>query len=857
MSFWNEEEIKVNISSAACMDWWDVSTGLTGAVVGAILKEGSDLTDSIKSLNLNSPFCTFNHLARKNTKTSFLGETIGTDLIKGLSLPFIKQYLSLKGIHYTAVESFGITAFNPLANAYNYMVDHYSFIYEGGSHMKDLGNGNTEIKNYIGTVQYNGNTCYVTSVGFDNSTDKQCYIYAYTVSETTGRRFVQGGSAYYPVEYTTYEFTEVKIPLSVEWTQNQFLYVSYFDNETRRIFHIDITEADEVLKKEYKNKRDIQFPTLVARRDAKRIDIAEKGLFDTTCKATKRLNLDWEDLVAQVNGDLSVIDKPTEEDRNYSENLNDNCKKIYLTLACDIAANSPYVKEYLFRLFKQIYFNNRGFILSPNSTGGEIDYSCQGYHHYIKYGNITYQRKTGKVCKIKHYATKSTKTTRMISQSTGQYSFQRQITDTHLCIYHQVDKDTYYEIIVDNPIHYTDAFNQDKDTHLPEFNNMEDVKLSEIKKIEEERKNQDDDEEDDPLGDPTEFIVPLFPEIVRKMGVLRGGTLVQLSLRFVWETKTKVKKKWWATKWFMVVRIVIYIILIVFQQYDKVAMIELTIEAMLEILLQILIALAIKVAIKLVCKIFKLDAMVEAFINMVADMAMIYCFSGGSQATQLSKMGAAMQVGVASMVVNKQFNLEGIANLLGSVALVSTAGSMADAAKAANLTETAALTATASVCTLQALALNPQFIGALSTKKWDMAIVQGVLAIASSVTLATSAVGTAFKLDSITVSEQLKIGNTDILKLNEDTFMDAIKSISINDVTEALGNGASLKAQRKFNASDNFMSMTNKLVRENRNLKRAESILTAHNNKAVLDMLVYKQLFDTEQETYKLMTFNA
>ena len=872
MSIWNEEKTKVYVNSSACVDWWEPSTGLLGAITEYQLNEGYELIDSLNNVILNSPYCTWYHLARKNSRTKLLGDAIGTDLDGGLSLDFIKSYLSLKGITYTSVESFGINAFLPIANVYNELVDNYSFVLTSGSHTQasSTGSGMAIKREYIGTVQYQGDTAYVTSVGFNNSTDKQCYIYAYTVSEEEATRMESNpGGAVYPVKYTRLTFTDIKIPLSLAWTQSQFLYVSYYDsNNTRRVYAENMDNTSEILQKEYDNKKDIQYPTLTARWGGQDIRTQNKEFFKQTCKMTRRTNLQWEDLVPQVNGDLSDLNKPTDKDKEYAKSINGDCKNIFLTLACDVAGNSPYIKEYLYKLWKHVYFKNTGFILAQNQSGGELGYSCHGYHHYIKYGKITYEKKKGKICKWHKYATKGDVTKTTIDYSIGQDTIKMQKEIRTLHCYYQVEKDYYYEITVENPVHYTDAFNQDKSTQLPEFDNTKDVTKAEIRKIVEARQEADDDDDlddeiEDLIGNPSEFVVPLFPVIVRQMGALRGGVLIQISLRFVWEVKKKIKKKWYQSTIFSVIRYIVYAVVLVVTGITTggtgtaAALKSMaTIQGLLEVAIQVLLSLAIKLAVKLVCKIFHLDKQVEAMINAIIDTARaVYAAYSEVPASDM----VAMSIGnsIATMVITKNFSFEMFADMVGGAATAGLGSMVASNSIAAGATNAMATLASASVMTTFTLATSPGFYQALNTHKWNQAILQGALAIASSAAMAHNFVANAGKGTTPTISsEDMKMGGNALMYSSfEAPQISNPLDVFKQEFTKGMDSVMTARNQEMQKRYSSYESKMEKLQRRNSNLDRVERMLTAHNNGVVLKMLVNQQLYESQNELINMYTF--
>ena len=371
-------------------------------------------------------------------------------------------------------------------------------------------------------------------------------------------------------------------------------------------------------------------------------------------------------------------------------------------------------------------------------------------------------------------------------------------------------------------------------------------------------------EEDDPLGDPTEFIVPLYPVIVRQMGCMRGGALIQIAQRNVWETKQKVKKKWWQSTAFMIIRYIIYVIIITINTiYSGGTATAPTFEALsaLEVIFQVLISLAIKLAVKLICKVFKIDANTESLINAVIDTArMMYAVSLDNTAVEAaqktgesvagaglggSSMALATSLGnsLGSMIINKNFSFQSFCDMLGGVATQGLA-SIGNQAFSGAMSAATAIAANASMVTVFTLATSPRFYNALNQRNFLAAIMEGMMAIASSFYLADSYYT---KLSLAGTSASQSTANLNPTKVMLEEFK--------NGASNALNTFSANRMQELQVQMDEYGERSKRLSHQNANLEKANRLMTAHNNQAVLRMLVNQSYYENLNELARLQSF--
>ena len=260
--------------------------------------------------------------------------------------------------------------------------------------------------------------------------------------------------------------------------------------------------------------------------------------------------------------------------------------------------------------------------------------------------------------------------------------------------------------------------------------------------------------------DPSEFIIPLFPAIVKLMGACKGSSLIMISLRGVWQTYKRIKKKWYATKAFTVVRIVVAIIIIYLTWGSGTAVAwaivaNATANIVINILIQTLIALAIKLAIKYVCKIFKLEGAWLTVANLVSTMCEIAVASSTGMGMTLTGISS----GLSDMVANQKLTLEGFADLLSTTAFMTVAPT------------------NPVVATTYKLLQDPKYLEAINTKNWSTVLIMTASTMAQSVAIAYAAEPS----DTTLQYETLKYGNTGLEK--EIPVLDKIGMSLANQIT--------------------------------------------------------------------------
>ena len=346
---------------------------------------------------------------------------------------------------------------------------------------------------------------------------------------------------------------------------------------------------------------------------------------------------------------------------------------------------------------------------------------------------MTYTKKQGHVCHWKQYATETKDVTthhtetRTIYGTTGPTTQLVSYSETHkvLYIYYQVSRDEYYEITVTGLIHITNAFGKEVKTDLPTFSNMKPRTRKEVQEIVENRKSLDEDGD----TDSSEFLIPLYPAIVRQLGVFKASSLISISLRVVWQAKKRIKKKWYATTGFTVVRIIAAIVVIICTWGAATPFViaaNAAINAIINILIQMLISLAIKLAVKYICKIFHIEGKALIVANVISTVLQTAVNQGlGADLSGGAMFSVGMGQGLADMVLNKQISLEGFANLLSTAAFNSIASINSDPLSAIDVTNPA-------IAVTYKLLQDPSFYDALQNKDWGSIFIKAASTMAEA-----------------------------------------------------------------------------------------------------------------------------
>ena len=735
--WFTEYETYYKVSTTPLCDDWSVSNLLNGAVYSSIISSQYTLSDTLKDAYLNSAYGKFNHIAKKvctnpkyyNTLTKPTGTNFNTKI----------SYSTLSNLLGISVTGFKISEANPVYHAYNYLKDTLAFEEESGTiHIQER--QRTVQYAYVGTVVIEDTTYYLERIYAQSNSLK---IDVFRVVKVNG----------------VYERETRTITLPIEYSEGTYIYVSYTEDNKTRIRPYSYSD-NPTLTKLFEDKLDYQYPTLYVKRDNFLISDKESKLTD---KLLRRTGMEWEDIYKQLSGDLSDIDNPSNSDREYSNSVGQT-NDIAITFGFDITCNNQLMIEYMYKLFRQYHMENS----FDTDTDGEIFYTHRKYSHKITWDTLTYTKKEGHICKWKQYACETKKETSYVPFTIPTYNGStttgiKEVTTKTFHIYYQVNKNEYYDISISGLNHASYISGKTINTSLPDINNMKKRTKKDIELI---LKSREGEELPDELQeeDPSEFIIPLFPAIVKLMGACKGSSLIMISLRGVWQTYKRIKKKWYATKAFTVVRVVVAVIIIYLTWGSGTSVAwaivaNATANIIINILIQTLIALAIKLAIKYVCKIFKLEGAWLTVANLVSTMCEIAIASSTGMGMTLTGISS----GLSDMIANQKLTLEGFADLLSTTAFMSVAPT------------------NPVVATTYKLLQDPKYLEAINTKNWSTVLIMTASTMAQSVAVAYAAESS----DTTLQYETLKYGKTGMelptigeSLTNQITSIDTIQTIA-------------------------------------------------------------------------------
>lgn len=735
--WFTEYETYYKVSTTPLCDDWSVSNLLNGAVYSSITSSQYTLSDTLKDAYLNSAYGKFNHIAKKvctnpkyyNTLTKPTGTNFNTKI----------SYSTLSNLLGISVTGFKVSEANPVYHAYNYLKDTLAFEEESSSiHIQE--GQRTVHYAYVGTVVIEDTIYYLERIYAQSNSLK---IDVFRIVKVNG---------FYERETRT-------IVLPIEYAEGTYIYVSYTEDNKTRIRPYSYSD-NPTLTKLFEDKLDYQYPTLYVKRDNSLISDEESKLTD---KLLRRTGMEWEDIYKQLSGDLSDIDNPSDSDREYSNSVGQT-NDIAITFGFDITCNNQLMIEYMYKLFRQYHMENS----FDTDTDGEIFYTHRKYSHKITWDTLAYTKKEGHICKWKQYACETKKETSYVPFTIPTYNGStttgiKEVTTKTFHIYYQVNKNEYYDISISGLNHASYISGKTVNTSLPDINNMKKRTKKDIELI---LKAREGEELPDELQeeDPSEFIIPLFPAIVKLMGACKGSSLIMISLRGVWQTYKRIKKKWYATKAFAIVRVVVAVIIIYLTWGSGTSVAwaivaNATANIIINVLIQTLIALAIKLAIKYVCKIFKLEGAWLTVANLVSTMCEIAVASSTGMGMTLTGMSS----GLADMVASQKLTLEGFADLLSTTAFMSIAPT------------------NPVVATTYKLLQDPKYLEAINTKNWSTVLIMTASTMAQSVAVAYAAESS----DTTLQYETLKYGKTGMelptigeSLTNQITSIDTIQTIA-------------------------------------------------------------------------------
>ena len=496
-------------------------------------------------------------------------------------------------------------------------------------------------------VNYNGTKVTETLVTVDGKDYifKECFLsqdntigMSYYTKHITG--YYQGSAQW------SYETFSKEIDATVYDPNDKYLYVSYSD-------------VDDIIHYWFYNLKDntyptinlvlskntpVCYPTFVLRDGYNRIDKENPRLFKDTQKTLRRLNIPWEDVVAQTNADYSGMrsserKRNEENNKEYKDNLG-NVEEILLTFAVDITDNDQRVMQYLFSLFTHLH--------KVGTKNSKLEYNHDKLKQKFEWDSFTVKEVEGVrgqyhryTCSgFKEQVTNPNYNPNNPPYGSGGGNQSPYITQRVLEICYQHGTNHYTKIRVINP--KASSYNNGSwnTCSCPEFSNLKSFnKIKDLKAYKESIENSEDNDDDS-----HEFIIPIFPIIVRKyMGAIKGGELLSIGMRLVFHAYAKIKKKWYQTTWFTVLRMIIYAVIIVVSciyggpaggaTAGKVV-------SLIELILELVIYIVLKIVLKIICKVCHVSDSTYVILDTLLDCIFIYSVAGSSVSTS-SSVGTA------------------------------------------------------------------------------------------------------------------------------------------------------------------------------------------------------------------------
>ncbi len=707
----------------------NVGESLPSCVFSSLLKPGSNLLDNLRDASGNSIAGRMYHLAKECSeggKYSDIGVPTGTLIMKPLSKDVFNTVLDFQ-VEEIISQKF-LTPCREFFTAYIYdlLVDTYQ--YDG-----------TSI--YVESIN---KYCTVTDIAID-TTGQICVVYTYEVKHGNG-----------PFAQVETVIKEIETGITFSGSLSQSYLVVGYKYENKIHYYIadpDTFEEGNPLHTWYNRNKVRYYPSFFLRKNKNSIKREDPSYFNKCSKALRRLNLDFEDIVDSANGEAELNDE-TDEDRDYRDNLK-NVTDIALISALDITVNDQRAMRYFYEFFKLM-----GETSGLNSN--TINYRHPAYNYDLSWDSITYTVKEGRVAPHRRFTTEGYEVTKLIEQSVGNgtITIGKQIPTFR--VRKQLDNDKYEEIVVSNLVFASYNNGHKMSFPVPTFSNLRRFTKKELLAIEKKEFEQE----------TSECLIPILPLIIQeKIGNIIGGDILTLGFRTVHNTYIKIKKKWYQSTWFTVIRLIIYVIIIIYScgtQLGTVLAIESAIQAII-----LLALLVIKIAWKVICKVFNVDdktaSIVDTAINVIGS-----CISPAYRV-----LGP-----IVDLAFSGKITLESITNCIGGIAMN-------------NLSQ---------VCPVGAVAVqavtSPNFYYCIQTHNWGgavLAISQTLLScvftcvsdlIGSVTTDITKGVNGAIQSGTESVSASVVAGANTISEVTKKVSEESSKSI-LSQITEEISKNLS------------------------------------------------------------------
>lgn len=608
------------------------------------------------------------------------------------------------------------------------------------------------------------------------------------------------------------------LDLTTPYNDHIILRVTYINTEgvTKDWFYDPETNEIPEINKILDKSSEKVFACYKVRDNKKPIWDVDKAGFEANRRALKRCNLDFESLVGSYNGDITYIKKPTKSEEEYQNDLKD-ITDIFITHAVDVTDNDQRVMEYLYSLFYDL----------GSTITNKLYYSFDTYNVELTWDSIEFATHKGTKTKVRRYTCESGKTFIPMPSSYGPPFYESK----NLIISHQIGTNTYVTITVYNLKHSTVIDGHRINKELPEIKNLTKRTRKEIKSLQEALENSEEQSDD-----THEFIIPVLPAICDKyMSLARRNELAIISLRAVYHTFKKVKKKWYQTKWFTFVRFIIYAVIIVltaiYAPYALAGVLKgiFTVEALLALVLYI----ALKVLIRVICNVFNVSKRYENSLNMIVDI-IFSC---------VSPVVAGIGNFIWTAATTGQITPDMAVNLLGSVAMGSV--SALGGGEAAILSKYTANMAAGAL----SVATNPSTYQAIQDRDWCGVVISFLPILSANIQLGLEALevldspSTQNTETNTDISIAENTGNTsayrDVMNaVIQSTSMDVFGYIAAisgtaSNVVKVVGAYNQGKYEEKYKA---LQSQAEDLNKKNQKLQKAQEYL--HRDTALSWLLI-------------------
>lgn len=743
--FGHEYSVHTQTEIGMCVTPNQVGNTLNGAILQAHTFKGSDLNYVLLDRAANSMAGTLYKITKKCQEggkyASTIGTPTGTLLLKSITKEIMSSVIGFtpEKILLTRIQK--ADEYLYACYIYDTLVSDYAF--EG-----DLEANTGQVKVDGKWYTYEG----VHPSYFEFSHEISGYYWEY--SESQIRYGYQG-----PQETVIRH----RMPIELDLQPNVDYLIVKYEHEGTHYYLWNTNDDVPALKKWHKENQVAYYPSFYLRNNKDSIKRSDPEYYETVCKLLQRANIDFEDLVDSYNGEAKT-NKDSDEDKNYRNSLGD-VEEILLTFALDPTANDQRVMQYLFEFFT---------LMNNGINDSQIDYNCKGFSYTLRWNSITKEVKSGKVAPFHRYISETINISVPESISTGRDSITVYTNKQALRIAHQLNRDTYEEILVTG-LEWSTNNNGSTDTYgLPEFHNYSRNKPKEYSAK----------EESEMQSETSKVLIPLIPWIIReKFGAIRGGDLLALGMAYVMHVYKKTKKKWYATKWFTIIRIVVSVCIIIAScgtATGEVLAINAVINASIQVLITVLIMLAVKIALKILVKVLHIQS------TFIDGFFAVYDFIGSLYSPVYALGNTAVNL-VTEVITTGKISANTLIDSLCSVA-------------GTQLMMMGPLGAIAGVA--YKLGSNPSFYAAIDTKNYAGAAIMAASVVAEAVAIQFNQINSennnskdSSKSDT---TDSSKSGNADSTSSSkEPSFADKLKFHSFEGIGTVASAVMNSKAQRK------------------------------------------------------------